>query len=156
MKPNIGITDANLKKTSDILNVLLADEFTLYAKIRNYHWNVTNTDFVELHKYFETQYEEIDEVMDAVAERVRVLGHNAIGTLEAFMKNTNLKESNKPLDAQGMIKSLLNDHETIIRSIRDNIDTVIDKYKDAGTGDFITGVMEKHEKMAWMLRSYLR
>jgi len=52
--------------------------------------------------------------------------------------------------------NLLQDHEAIIIHIRGEISKVNDEYKDAGTADFITGVMEKHEKMAWFIRSYLR
>jgi starvation-inducible DNA-binding protein len=29
------------------------------------------------------------------------------------------------------------------------------RHGDAGTNDFLTGLMERHEKMAWMLRSFL-
>jgi starvation-inducible DNA-binding protein len=50
---------------------------------------------------------------------------------------------------------LLNDHEAIIRRVRGNIDVVGDKCRDVGTQHFLTGVLEKHEKSAWMLRSHL-
>jgi len=51
---------------------------------------------------------------------------------------------------------LLDDHETIIRLIRQQATQFADEHKDQGTSDFVTGIMEKHEKMAWMIRSYLR
>jgi starvation-inducible DNA-binding protein len=54
-----------------------------------------------------------------------------------------------------MVLSLLNDHETIIRAVRAEIGKVEDDYKDAGTADFLTGVLKAHEKMAWMLRAHL-
>jgi starvation-inducible DNA-binding protein len=56
----------------------------------------------------------------------------------------------------GFIKSLLADHETIIIHLRENINRYADEWKDAGTSDFITGLMETHEKMAWMLRAHLK
>ena len=92
MKPNIGIADNHLSEVSNLLNVLLADEFVLYAKTRNYHWNVTGPHFSDLHKFFEGQYEEIDEILDSVAERARMLGHFAIGSLNQFSKSTRLTE----------------------------------------------------------------
>ncbi len=156
MKANIGINDAHLLGTATLLNVLLADEFTLYAKTRNYHWNVAGPSFMEMHKFFEGQYEELDEIMDEVAERVRMLGHYSLGSLNAFAKATRLTEGQDESNTMKMIQSLLNDHETIIRACRNDINTVQDQYKDAGTADFITGVMKSHEKMAWMLRAYLR
>ena len=50
---------------------------------------------------------------------------------------------------------LLADHEALTRSLRADVDTVTDKYRDTGTADFLTGLLEQHEKMAWMLRSFL-
>lgn len=155
MKANIGIPENHSLKTASILNMVLADEFLLYAKTRNYHWNVTGASFSEMHKFFEGQYEELDELMDEVAERVRMLGHYSLGTISAFAKASRLTEGQDESTTKKMIQNLLDDHETIIREVRNDIDTVDTKYKDAGTADFLTGVMKAHEKMAWMLRSYL-
>jgi starvation-inducible DNA-binding protein len=155
MKPNIGIPDSHLLETSKLLNVLLADEFALYAKTRNYHWNVTSPNFSEMHKFFEAQYEELDEMMDEVAERVRMLGHYSLGSLNAFAKATRLTEGQDETSSVKMVQNLLDDHETIIRQVRTDIDLVADKYKDAGTADFLTGIMKAHEKMSWMLRAHL-
>jgi starvation-inducible DNA-binding protein len=54
-----------------------------------------------------------------------------------------------------MIANLLADHEAVIRRLRVDLETVAEKYHDAGTNDFLTGLMEKHEKITWMLRAFL-
>lgn len=157
MQPNIGIKPANLAAGAEILSSFLADEFLLYTKTRNAHWNVEGPDFHDKHKFFESQYEALDEIMDAVAERIRTLGHYAPGTLSAFLKLTHLTEMNREKnDSQGFIKELLADHEGIIVFLRENINRFANELNDAGTSDFITGIMETHEKMAWMLRAHLR
>lgn len=51
MKPNIGITAENLEKGSHALNAILADEFVLYTKTRNAHWNVEGPDFHSMHLF---------------------------------------------------------------------------------------------------------
>ena len=84
MKTNIGITDKNLKASTTILNNLLADEYILYTKTRNYHWNIVGENFQELHKFFETQYDALDISIDDIAERVRSLGHFSLGSLKDF------------------------------------------------------------------------
>lgn len=155
MKPNIGLSEKDMKATCKILNTLLADEFQLYARTRNAHWNVTGQGFAELHKFFEDQYGELAEMLDSVAERVRKLGGIADGELANVLKNTRLEDVKTESSAMKMIGNLLNDHETIIRAVRENIPTVDETYKDAGTADFLTGIMEAHEKMAWMLRAHL-
>ena len=155
MKPNIGISDSNLKEVATLLNNLIADEYLLYTKTRNAHWNIQGQNFIELHKFFEGQYEALDEIIDDVAERIRSLGHFSLGSLKDFLSVARLTEQNHDFSNQKkIIQSLLDDHETIIRILRKDIVSTAGKFKDLGTSDFVTGLMEKHEKMAWMLRAY--
>jgi starvation-inducible DNA-binding protein len=157
MEINIGLKDSQRKPVIDILNALLGDEVVLYIKTRNYHWNVEGPDFSETHKFFEAQYEELDEIMDEVAERARALGGRAAGSLGEYLKLTRLTEDNgRTAGEKAMISDLLKDHEAIIRQLRADLESVSGKHGDMGTNDFLTGLMEQHEKMAWMLRSYLR
>jgi starvation-inducible DNA-binding protein len=156
MKPKIDIKENNLEKVADLLNVLLADEYVLYTKTRNAHWNVQGPHFYDLHKFFESQYEILDTIIDDTAERVRALGHFALGSMADFLKVTHLTEdAHKFSDSRKMLQTLLSDHEEIICTIRQDLAKVNDTYKDAGTADFITGIMEQHEKMAWMLRAQI-
>lgn len=153
---SIGISEENLKKVATLLNHNLADEHVLYIKTRNYHWNVTGMHFRSLHEFFEEQYQELALVIDDIAERIRSLGHFAVGSMGEYVKLTRLLETDhREEDAKGMLQSLLNDHETIIRVMREDLEKEAEAYNDAGTSDFTTGLMEKHEKMAWMIRAYL-
>jgi starvation-inducible DNA-binding protein len=155
MKPNIGINDTQRAAVVEILDTLLADEYLLYTKTRNYHWNVVGPQFNDLHKFFEAQYEALDDTVDETAERARALGGNALGTLTEFAQRSRLKEQpGKYPDAKGMLAALLADHETVIRNLRTDADTTMDKHGDSGTNDFLIGLMEKHEKMDWMLRAF--
>ena len=156
MTLNIGLSEEQLKGSTTILTQLLANEFTLYVKTRKYHWNVVGPQFHDLHKFFETLYEELDEISDEVAERIRSLGKFAIGTLAEFSEHTKIKEESKQNPNQvDTIKNLLADHEQIIRELRLDITKVDQEYGDVGTADFLTAILEKHEKNAWMLRSML-
>ena len=156
MKPKIGITEKNLHKSVDLLSIILSDEMTLYVKTRKFHWNVAGNSFMELHKLFQTQYTEIEETIDLVAERINKLGGKTIGTLKEFAKHTRLKESPDVYPSQKeMMQELLADHESVITELRKDIDVCADKNKDAGTVDFLTGLMEQHETTAWILRRYL-
>ena len=157
MQTGIGIGQEDLAKIAQELCILLADEFVLYTKTRHAHWNVEGSDFYEKHKFFESQYEELDEMIDDVAERIRALGHYAPASLKAFLELTHLTEmSREKNDGTGFVKVLLADHESIIIRMREKINLITNDYKDSGTGDFITGLMDTHEKMAWMLSVQLR
>ena len=155
MKPNIDLSLKALKEVAALLNALLSDETVLYIKTLNFHWNVEGPNFSELHKFFEGQYEELSGIMDSVAERARALGQKAFGGLQEFLNHTRLKESKSLSHAKAMIKELLSDHEAIIKTLRKDLETCDTTYHDVGTNDFLTGLMEKHEKMAWMLRSFI-
>jgi starvation-inducible DNA-binding protein len=156
MKPNVGLSDQERESVVQLLNTLLADEYLLYTKTRNYHWNVSGLQFNDLHKFFESQYGALNEIVDQVAERARAVGGRAVGALVEFLKNSRLKEQPGQYPEAGeMISRLLADHESIIRALRSDLTLSAEKYHDAGTSDFLTGLMEQHEKMAWMLRSFL-
>jgi starvation-inducible DNA-binding protein len=156
MKANIGIPATHSQAVAVILNKLLADEFILYAKTRNYHWNIESKSFMEMHKFYEAQYTELATIIDEVAERVRKIGHYAEGRLKDFLKLASLEEGEYTDNQTTQIKNLLDDHETLARNIRQHIGEVEDKHKDVGTADFLTGVLKQHETMAWMLRAYLK
>jgi starvation-inducible DNA-binding protein len=156
MKANIGITEDHLQSVANILNTLLSDETVLYMKTRNYHWNVEGDNFIELHKLYEAQYTELEIIIDEIAERIRYLGHFPQGRLKDFLSTTRLAEEDYTSDQIVQLQNLLSDHESIIMNIRKEIEVVGEEYKDAGTADFITGVMKQHEKTAWFIRSYLK
>jgi starvation-inducible DNA-binding protein len=156
MQPHIGIPEKTLKAIASLLSVALADESVLYMKTRKFHWNVSGESFMELHLLFEKQYKELEESIDEIAERINKLGSKTIGTMKEFLDITNLKEAPGKYPARmEMIKELLADHESIIIHLRKAVDECADKYKDAGTADFLTGLMEAHETDAWKLRRYL-
>lgn len=156
MRTDIGISDKNRDAVVAILNNLLADEYVLYTKTRNFHWNVTGMHFNDLHKFFEAQYEALNGSIDEIAERARSLGGRSLGTMADFLKVARLKEYPKEYpDAKKMVLELLEDHEELINILREDLASCAERYKDAGTSDFLTGLMEQHEKMAWMLRAHL-
>jgi starvation-inducible DNA-binding protein len=156
MMPEIGLPEKDCAATAAILNRLLADEYVLYTKTRNYHWNVVGPQFNDLHKFFETQYAQLNRIVDEVAERARALGGRAIATLAEFARAARLKEHpGEYPDARRMLSNLLADHEALVRTLRSDADTVMEQHGDAGTNDFLVGLMEEHEKVAWMLRAFL-
>ena len=154
MKTNIGISEKNRKEVSDILGKLLADEFVLYTKTLRAHWNLEGHDFHTKHVFFEEHYDAIKVFTDNVAERIRKIGHYAPGTLKEFLDLTNLSEKyDGDNTSHDYTVALLKDHDSIIQYIRENLSKVGEDCKDVGSEDFLTGLMQEHEEMAWMLRA---
>jgi starvation-inducible DNA-binding protein len=157
MKSTIGITDNNRQAVATELAKVLADETVLYIKTKNAHWNIEGPDFYDKHKFFETQFGLLDEMIDNVAERIRSIGHYPPATLQSYLSLTHLTEATREKnDSHGFIKELLEDHDNIIIILRERIKSFANDFHDAGSADFITGLMETHEKMAWFLRAHLK
>jgi starvation-inducible DNA-binding protein len=151
-----GLLPETAQEVAQKLNVLLASEYMLYTKTQKFHWNVVGPFFGQLHKLFNDQYDELAGFLDMVAERVRALGHRSFGTLAEFIKFSQIaEEPGVNPDATAMIKILLQDHEMIIKYMRDLTDLTAN-LNDMATNNFLCGLMEKHEKMAWMLRAHLQ
>jgi starvation-inducible DNA-binding protein len=152
IQPNIGL-DANTRQSIiEMLNDTLSDEVVLATKTRSAHWNVQGAAFFELHTLFGAQYQQLSALADEIAERARMLGGYAYGCLQVFLEHTRLSE--QPGEIPDMMR-LLADHEAIIRFLREDAKKCVEEYEDEGTFDLLVSAMRTHEKMAWMLRSYV-
>jgi starvation-inducible DNA-binding protein len=151
---DIGISDSARKDIASGLCHVLADTYTLYLKTHNYHWNVTGPQFNDLHAMFMTQYTELWNSVDLIAERIRSLGHFAPGTYGAFAELSSIKEESGVPAATKMLENLLSGHETAARTCREAFPAA-EKAGDQPTMDLLTQRMQVHEKTAWMLRSVL-
>ena len=151
---NTGISASNSAGVAEALNQVLADEFMIYVKTLNFHWNIEGRDFHAYHLFLDEQYHQLQIIIDSVAERIRKVGHFAAGSMQEFLNAASLKEhTGNAAVSEEMIAQLAADHDAIIRKTRTLIDEFDEKCNDAGSSDFITGIMKEHEKMAWMLRA---
>jgi len=157
MRPlNIGLTEDQRRGVINLLNSDLSDSYLLVIKTKKYHWDVVGPQFRTLHELWQEQYEAITENIDSFAERIRALGGYPLGTAQGFLNSASLSEHPGDLpNAEEMVMRLVDDHEQVIRNLRDHIDQCSEEFHDEGTADFLTGIMEEHEEMAWMLRSFL-
>jgi starvation-inducible DNA-binding protein len=154
MDIDIGISKKDRKNIADGLSKLLADTYTLYLKTHNFHWNVEGPMFNTLHLMFETQYTELALAVDAIAERIRALGHPAPGSYAAYAKLSSIKEETGMPKADEMIRQLVDGQEAVARTAR-TVFPSAEKAGDEPTADLLTQRLQIHEKTAWMLRSLL-
>lgn len=156
VEPNQVLSEKQRRKLVKILKVLLADESLLYIKLRNYHWNIIGPYFYSLHAAFEHQFYDIADLADEIAERIRQYGDNAPGTMDEFIQTARLRETPGIYpDAWTMVGNLAADHEAIIRYLREDVDKIGAESGDVGVMDLLTGLLQRHEKMAWVLRACL-
>jgi len=152
---NIGLSEQQRTVSIDRLNVTLSDLYLLLIKTKKFHWDVVGPQFMTLHKLWDEQYQTIEKEIDAVAERARQLGGYPVGTAAGFLRHAKVKEHpGQVANATESVAMLVDDHELVVRTMREAIESC-EEAKDRGTADFFTGLMQQHEEMAWMLRSFL-
>ena len=128
-----------------ILNTILSQELELLLQTWNYHWNVEGPQFPALHKLFESQYDELQELIDEIAERVRALGGVAETKVTAeFVKLTPTAK---------MLSKLADAHEGLSKKMAADWIPKLDKAGDIGSVDLLTRALQQHDKAAWMLRA---
>ena len=154
VKINIGISSDDRKVIVEGLNEVLASTYTLYLKTPGFHWNVTGPMFNSLHLMFEKQYNEIWLSVDEIAERIRALGHHALGSAKEIARYSKIPESEGVPHWKEMTKQLMEGHEAITRSSR-ALFTTAEKCGDDATADLLTNRIKYHEKTAWMLRALI-
>ncbi len=151
----IGISEEHRAQIAAELSKLLADTYTLYLTTHNFHWNVTGPMFNTLHVMFMTQYTELWNAVDPIAERIRALGHHAPGSYGEFGRLSSVKDApTKPPKALEMVRVLVKGHEAVARTAR-GIFPLVESAHDQPTADLLTQRLNVHEKTAWMLRSLL-
>ncbi|MFA5329552.1 MAG: DNA starvation/stationary phase protection protein [Prolixibacteraceae bacterium] len=153
MKKSTETPSHNNEIVVTFLNILLADEYVLYTKTRTAHWNIDGSNYFELHVFLENQYNTLDVIIDDLAEQIRSLGHYALGSLKDFLSIAQMSEDNHDFTKSGKIfETLLSDHETIIAMLQHEILSVSNKLNARNTAVFLTGLLEQHKKMVWMLK----
>jgi starvation-inducible DNA-binding protein len=141
-------------QTADLLKSVLADQFLLYSKSRNYHWNVTGPNFYGLHAVFEKIYDELAEDVDSIAERIRAIGFKTPGTLKEFLELTSINEEPGEYPTQSaMVQNIINDFETLIEKMKSGSNRIQNDFKDDVTAGMFYSLIEKYQKTVWMLKA---
>jgi starvation-inducible DNA-binding protein len=140
------------KPVVDALKNVLADNYALYLKTQNYHWNVEGANFRGLHLLFEEQYTDLTMAVDTVAELIRGLGEKAPGTFDAYTKNTSIKPGNENASAEQMVKELTDDQAAIQKTLQTALEAA-QKVGDEVVAGFMIERLTVHRKAAWMLKS---
>lgn len=151
---NEKIMDVN-QKVADLLKPVLADQYVLYTKLRNYHWNITGNMFYKLHEKFEEFYDDIADDIDEIAERIRTLGVYSPGSMSEFLKLAVLKEEkegNYP-DQKQMALNIIADFDLLTGKLKNVAAKVQSEFGDEVTAGLLYEFVSKYEKTVWMLKS---
>lgn len=136
------------------LNAVLSQTFRLYVQTHGYHWNVEGPNFRQLHALFEEQYRNLWAALDEIAERIRIRGAHAPGSVAALMAGAGPEDAPAQSAAE-MIARLIAGHEALAGTLRGAIATA-GKAGDEVSAGMLTDRLEWHEKELWMMRASTR
>lgn len=150
-----GLSEADRKRLAVGLGKVLADTYVLLVKTHVYHWNVVGPLFLPLHELTDKHYNDLFAAADELAERIRSLGHITPLSFSELEPKTKLVEETGEHSAREMVVQLVEDHEAMVRRIREITDDAA-AVKDFVTHDMLNGRLAFHEKAIWMLRSIIQ
>ena len=155
METKTRIKESYLEEVADSMNEILTDEFVLCIKTRRAHCSLNNPDFHDKHILFEKQYHQLEEIIDDITERIRNLRLVPSSSMAQRLDLTHLTEYESDNDGTNHIGMLLAGHECILIRLREKIGRYanIQLYKSAL--GYVMGLLEVHQKMAWLLQAHL-
>lgn len=144
----IGIAARDRAAIADGPSKLLADTYTLHLTTNNFHWNLTGPMFNRLHQMFMTQYTELWNSVDPIAERIRALGHASPGSYARFGSLASIPDApTRPPKALEMVALLVTGHEAVARTAR-SVFPIAEAANGQPTADLLTQRLDLHEKTA--------
>ena len=139
----------------DALNTDLADAYVLYHQLHKHHWNVEGAEFLEVHRFLQEVYEDVEDAADAVAERLQALGGVPHGSMTALSEHATVDPEDE--DVYDVRTSLENDLEMmgdIIESYRQHIELAVG-LGDHATAEILREQLETIEEHTHHIEHYL-
>ena len=147
-------TDLGAQATRDIggaLNALLADVYALYFKTKNFHWQVSGAHFRDYHLLLDEHADQIYDIADDIAERVRKLGGTTIRSVGHIARLQRLKDNDADyVDPLDMLSELREDNTALLASMR-RTHELCDDHNDVATASLLENWIDQAERRIWFL-----
>ena len=138
------------------LNEFLCDLEVMNVKLQNYHWNVQGKGFFITHEKLEEYYDEIRVQIDEIAEHILSLGYQPLGTMQDFIKNSQLQEAkNERIKSLPVIHNVIEDLRTMRNKVT-QIKELAEESKDYGTSSLMDNYLANYSKKLWMLNETIK
>src|SRR5271170_5931919 len=152
----IALDEKVCAASAENLNQLLADTITLRDLYKKHHWQVAGHTFYQLHLLFDKHYEEQNELVDTIAERIQLLGGISIAMAPDVAEMTRIARPPKGREEVPVqLSRLLDAHQIIITACRELAERA-DKLGDDGTNDLaVSDVLRTNELQVWFVSEHL-
>ena len=134
------------------LNKFLADLTVLSKKVQNFHWNIEGKGFFTVHTKLDEIYDELNENVDVIAERILALGDRPLSNYASYLEITEIQEGeNRAITIDEALNALMVDFKFLVGEAK-KIKIIADEESDFGTSSIIDEFIVSNEKLLWMLR----
>ena len=137
------------------LRVILGTNFGLYFKSHAFHWNIEGPNFAQYHDFLGTFYASVFDQTDFIAEKIRMLGSYAPTSISRMLELADIQEEDSIPDALEMLRRLKSDNDRFIFHLRAGI-AAADQANEPAISNFLQDLLDKHQKQAWMLSSFIK
>ncbi|MFV0237556.1 MAG: Dps family protein [Flavobacteriales bacterium] len=151
---NIGLNPEASEKLAVELNELLANFQVYYQNLRGLHWNIQGENFFELHVKFEELYDDSQEKIDLLAERILTLGHTPLHTFEDYQKHAKVPVGKNVNQDRSALELIVNSLSILLEKER-QILNLSDEADDEGTNSMMSDFIAEQEKLVWMFSAWL-
>ncbi len=146
-----SLKEQEMKPVIDAINPLVADAFALYVKTKNFHWHMSGPHFRDYHLLFDEQAEQIFEIIDVLAERIRKLGGLTIHSIGEIGRLQTIKDDNDSfVTPQDMVKRLMEDNKNFAANLR-KAHKVCVECDEVATASFLEIYIDETERRTWFL-----
>ena len=152
----IALAESACKEAVENLNQLLADTIALRDLYKKHHWQVAGPSFYQLHLLFDKHAGEQNELVDAIAERIQLLGGVSLAVAHDIAETTLVPRPPRGREEPPVqISRLLHAHEIVLKEAR-TMARQADKSDDQGTNDLlVSDVIRGNELQVWFLSQHL-
>ncbi|MBJ6108063.1 DNA starvation/stationary phase protection protein [Hymenobacter sp. BT523] len=152
----IGLDEKTRQESVTGLNQLLADTITLRDMYKKHHWQVVGPTFYQLHLLYDKHYEEQSTLVDAIAERIQILGGVAVAMAHDVAELSSIPRVPRDREeAPVQVSRLLDAHQRLLKNCHEYADTA-DENGDDGTNDLIVSqLIRTNEMQVWFVSEHV-
>jgi starvation-inducible DNA-binding protein len=152
----IALSESAARQSVTNLNQVLADTITLRDLYKKHHWQVAGPTFYQLHLLFDKHYEEQNELVDALAERIQSLGGISLAMAADVAETTIIPRPPRGREEVPVqISRLLHAHEVVLKEARTMARQAAESGDD-GTNDLlVSDLIRRNEKQVWFVAEHL-
>lgn len=155
METSTNLKERYSEELAHSMNEILSDEFALCIKTRQAHSSPYNPEFHSEHVLFEKQYRQLEDIIDDITERIRNFRLVPSFSMSQNLDLAHQTENGSDNEGTNHIGILLAGHERMLIRLREKVGSYASIHRYKSVRDYVTGLLEVHLKMAWLLQAHL-